>query len=121
MSDQILQQILQELKIIKSDQQQMKDDQQEMKSDIQNMKPLLDENTAIVKAIRDRQEETDAKLENLATDVHQIHGEIARLDEKIDVTHKEIVDELQNIRNDLDFTYQKTAINEREIYKLKNK
>jgi len=37
----------------------------------------------IVRAIRDRQEESDAKLDSLSMDVHHVHGEIAVVKEKI--------------------------------------
>jgi peptidoglycan hydrolase CwlO-like protein len=33
----------------------------------------------ITRAIYDRQEETDAKLEALASDVHKLHGEITAI------------------------------------------
>ena len=81
----------------------------------------VNENIEITKALRDRQEETDAKLEALSMDVHKMHGDLARLEEKVDSNHQETIDELQNLKLDLDFTYQKTTLNERELFKLKSK
>lgn len=81
----------------------------------------VNENIEITKALRDRQEETDAKLEALSMDVHKMHGDLTRLEEKVDSNHQETIGELQNLKLDLDFTYQKTTLNERELFKLKSK
>ncbi|NWL89614.1 hypothetical protein DMN77_18870 [Paenibacillus sp. 79R4] len=42
----------------------------------------------ITSAIRDRQEETDAKLEALSMDVHQLHGVVVAIKENIDELNK---------------------------------
>lgn len=62
MSEQLLKQILSELKDVKSQ---------------------LDENTKMTKAIYHRQEETDAKLEALSMDVHKAYGKITSLEDKL--------------------------------------
>lgn len=54
---------------------------QQILTELQSIKSQLDENTQITKTIRDRQEETDAKLENLSMDVHKIKGELLSLKE----------------------------------------
>ncbi|MEK4513111.1 hypothetical protein [Paenibacillus sp. FSL K6-2524] len=95
MSEQLLQQILQKLDNIEVEQQSMKSDMQSMKSDMQSMKSdilslkgtqglmqiQLNETNTIVRAIRDRQDETDAKLDALSMDVHKLHGELIFLKE----------------------------------------
>ena len=108
MSEQFLQQILGELKEIKTEMKEFKTEMKELKTEMnefkteqQSMKAQLNENTQLTRAIFDRQEETDAKLESLTMDVHKLHGEVA------------------DIKDILDFTYQKTTRNELEIYKLK--
>ncbi|WP_017754720.1 hypothetical protein [Calidifontibacillus oryziterrae] len=54
---------------------------QQILTELQSIKSQLDENTQITKTIRDRQEETDAKLVNLSMDVHKIKGELLSLKE----------------------------------------
>lgn len=80
----------------------------DMETNIESMKSQLDENTQLTKAVLHRQEETDAKLENLTFNHHKLHG---------DVTH--IKETLQNIKGDIQFTYEKTSQNELEIYRIK--
>lgn len=46
------------------------------------MSTQLQETNEIVRAIRDRQEETDAKLDALSMDVHKLHGEVASVKTK---------------------------------------
>ncbi|MNJ37998.1 hypothetical protein D3C77_328350 [compost metagenome] len=88
MSEQLLREILHKVSNIESDQQSMKSEMQSMKSEIQAIKETqglmqsqLDETNTIVRAIRDRQEETDAKLDALSMDVHQLRGDFVRLKE----------------------------------------
>ncbi|MNJ50405.1 hypothetical protein D3C77_456770 [compost metagenome] len=68
----------------------------------------------ITTAIRDRQEETDAKLEALTMDVNKIHGSTVRIDQKMDET-------LSDIRGDVRFLNHRIADLELEIDKLKNR
>lgn len=74
------------------------------------MKSGNSELKAIVDSIRDRQEETDAKLDSMAMDTHKMHGDILA-----------VKDQLKELKIDLEFTYQKTSRNELEINKLKNR
>lgn len=62
MSDQILNQILEELQSLKSGQAELQE---------------------ITRAIRDRQEGTDAKLEALSMDVHQLNGTAVSIKENL--------------------------------------
>ena len=110
MSEILLQQILSELKSVKTDVESMKADFQGMKADFQGMKTdiegmktdiegmktdikgikqeqqlmkiQLDENTQMIRAIYDRQEETDARQEALTMDVHKLHGEVTAIKEE---------------------------------------
>lgn len=75
----------------------------------------LDEIQEIVLAIRDRQEETDAKLEALSMDVHKAYGKITALEEDSAI----IKDKLTNIEDKIKFTSFKTFQNEEEIFKLR--
>ncbi|WP_334072177.1 MULTISPECIES: hypothetical protein [Paenibacillus] len=107
MSEQLLHQILQKLDHIETDVQTMKSDMQTMKSDMQTMKKdvvslketqelmqtQLGETNAIVRAIRDRQDETDAKLDALSMDVHKLHGELSSLKEGQE-RHEKILEKL---------------------------
>ncbi|WP_438316162.1 hypothetical protein [Sporosarcina sp. FA9] len=68
----------------------------------------MDENTQIVKSIRDRQEEKDAKLENLTIDVHSMQGVLTALTESV----------LSN-KYELEFISRKTYLNEMEIFNLR--
>lgn len=94
MSEKILQQILTEIK--------------DMKSEMTSMKSQINENTEILKSIRDRQEETDALLENLSMDVHQMRGDLTSLTETVGLINEE-----------LKFTSHKTIENEKEIFKIR--
>ncbi|BAQ10951.1 hypothetical protein OXB_2480 [Bacillus sp. OxB-1] len=111
MSEKLLQQILAELKDVKTEMKDFKFELNEIKSKVDdNTKKLetLDELKEITLALRDRQEETDARLESLAMDVHKMQGNVT-----------DIKEQLADIRSELEFTYQKTAKNEMELFKLK--
>ncbi|GAA0407833.1 hypothetical protein [Paenibacillus motobuensis] len=114
MSEQLLQQIIQKLDRIENEQQAMKSDMGSMKSELGSMKSelgsmkselgslketqalmqsQLSETNAIVRAIRDRQEETDSKLDALSMDVHKLHGELTHLKEGQE-RHERILEKL---------------------------
>ncbi|EKN64573.1 hypothetical protein P9E76_06925 [Schinkia azotoformans] len=59
----------------------MKEDIKGLKEDNQSIKSQLEENTQLTKAIHHRQEESDAKLENLSMDMHLMRGELSSLKE----------------------------------------
>lgn len=105
MNEKILEQILAEMKEIKIE---ITDIKTEMKSEMTSVKTLLNENTQIVKVIRDCQEESDAKLENLAMDVHHMRGDLTALTGFV-----------ATIKEELEFTSHKTVRNEKEIFKLR--
>lgn len=69
MTEQILNQILDKL--------------DEMNTRIGGLESGQAELQQITSAIRDRQEETDAKLEALSMDVHQLHGVVVAIKEEI--------------------------------------
>jgi septal ring factor EnvC (AmiA/AmiB activator) len=82
-----------EIKSMQADIMGIKDSQQSMQTEIKSMKSeikdikgsqylmqtQLNETNEIVRAIRHRQEETDAKLDALSMDVHKLHGEVLSL------------------------------------------
>lgn len=124
MSEKLLLQILAEVKDLRTDVNGIKSEITDMKADINgikseitgmkaditSMKAQLDENTQIIKVIRDRQEETDAKLENLTMDVHQMRGEVTALAETVEFIKKELA-----------FTSHKAYTNEKDIFNLLNR
>lgn len=79
-----------------------------IKEELKTIKTQLDENTQITKSILHRQNETDAKMDSISIDVHKVHGELTFVKE-----------EIADIKDTVDFTYQKTSKNELEIFKLK--
>ncbi|OAB34166.1 hypothetical protein [Paenibacillus glacialis] len=68
----------------------------------------------ITSAIRDRQEETDAKLEALSMDVNKIQGNTVRIEEKIN-------EDLVDIHGDVRFLSHRIVALEMDVDKLKNK
>lgn len=133
--------IRQEQEAIRQEQQTIRQEQQAIRQEqrilLQGQKRLeeqtylesgLKELNKLMTALLHRQDETDAKLEALATDVHSIHGEIAslkqslhELEEKVDSHYQQLNKRLDNIQLDVDFAVHKTAANERELYKIKNR
>lgn len=61
-----------------------------MKDEIQLLKTGQEELRLITSAIRDRQEETDAKLEALCLDVNHMHGDLVRIEQKLDENESEL-------------------------------
>lgn len=47
-----------------------------MFEEIKNINSQLEENTQITKAFHYRQDETDAKIDTIAIDIHKLHGEV---------------------------------------------
>lgn len=86
MSEQLLHQILQKLDQIETEVTSLKGTQELMQTQ-------LGETNAIVRAIRDRQDETDAKLDALSMDVHKLHGELSSLKEGQE-RHEKILEKL---------------------------
>lgn len=71
---------------IKDSQQSMQTEMKSMKSEIKDIKESqhlmqtqLNETNEIVRAIRHRQEETNTKLDALSMDVYRLHGEVLSL------------------------------------------
>jgi len=107
MSEQLLQQIIQKLDRIENEQQAMKSEIGSVKSEVGSMKSelgslretqalmqsQLSETNVVVRAIRDRHEETDAKLDALSMDVHKLHGELTHLKEGQE-RHERILEKL---------------------------
>lgn len=110
--EQFMKQMLSEMKEMRremrTDITEIKTRITEMKADQELMKSQLDENTQLTRAIFDRQEETDAKLENLTLYVHKSQEDVASI--KRDVT---------DLKSEVAFTYEKTLQNELEIFKLR--
>ncbi|MFD3259340.1 hypothetical protein ACE3MQ_12085 [Paenibacillus lentus] len=89
-----------EMKIMQSDMKTIKSEMQTMKADVQSVKGTqelmqtqLNETNAIVRAIRDRQDETDAKLDALSMDVHKLRGDFVRLQEGQE-RHEKVLEKL---------------------------
>lgn len=86
----------------------VKNEMADMKSEIAHLQQQTSENTQLIKAILHRQEESDAKLENLTIHVEKLHDEMSSM--RKDIT---------GIKNEIEYTYQKTSKNELEIFKLR--
>lgn len=82
-----------EMKTIKSEMQTMKADIQSVKGTQELMQTQFNETNAIVRAIRDRQDETDAKLDALSMDVHKLRGDFVRLQEGQE-RHEKVLEKL---------------------------
>lgn len=93
MSDQILNQILEELQSLKAGQSELQQ---------------------LTRAIRDRQEESDAKIEALSMDVNKIHGNTVRIEQKLD-------DNINDVRGDIRYLSHRVVALEMEVDKLKNR
>lgn len=78
----------------------------ELKQDVKQIQQQLIQTNEIVKAMQDRQDETDAKLESLTSDMH----------ERFDKTDRT----LRFLESDFDVMYKKVSEHEREISRLKH-
>ncbi|MCM3699991.1 hypothetical protein [Paenibacillus macerans] len=112
MSNAELKELLQS--VINESLQPVKDDIRSIKDDIQLLKTGQEELRLITSAIRDRQEETDAKLEALSMDVKYMHGDLVRIEQKLDENESEL-------RGDVRFLNHRIADLEMEVEKLKNR
>jgi len=97
-----------EQRAMRDEQLAMKDEQITMGERLVLMQSQIEENTTLTKAIRDRQEETDAKLENLTFNMHKQQGDVTAIRETV-----------ANIKSEIEYTYEKTSRNELEIFKLR--
>jgi uncharacterized protein (DUF3084 family) len=97
-----------ELTGIKSELVPVKSELTGVKTELANVKTQLDENTQMTRAIYDRQEETDARLENMSMDFNKMHGDVTAIKEQ-----------LTDVQSEVEFTYQKSSKNEMELFKLK--
>ncbi|MGZ7441958.1 hypothetical protein [Paenibacillus sp. TH7-28] len=112
MSNAELKELLQS--VINESLQPVKDDIRSVKDEIQLLKTGQEELRLITSAIRDRQEETDAKLEALSMDVKHMHGDLVRIEQKLDENESEL-------RGDVRFLNHRIADLEMEVEKLKNR
>lgn len=62
----------------------IKKELQEMKTKMETLESGQHELQQITRAIRDRQDETDAKLEALSMDVHHLNGKVEGLSAKVE-------------------------------------
>ncbi|KYD32460.1 hypothetical protein [Parageobacillus toebii] len=123
--------IRKEQEAIRKEQQTIRQEQQILlqgQKEQTYLKSGLKELNELMTALLHRQDETDAKLEALATDIHNIHGEITflkqdlhKLEEKADSHYQKLNEQLDNIKLDVDFAVHKTTENERELYKMKSR
>lgn len=88
MSEPLLMQILEELRSVKEMQQTMQGTQEAMQGRMDAMQETqelmqiqLKETNQIVSAILNRQDETDAKLDSMAMDIHKLRGDVTELKE----------------------------------------
>lgn len=74
----------------------------------------------IVRAIHDRQEETDAKLEALTMDVHRLRADVKRIEQQLEQDQMQTNANLDKLSTIINFTLEKTNKNELAIYDLQN-
>ncbi|AVD55934.1 MAG: hypothetical protein SOH59_07805 [Heyndrickxia faecalis] len=113
--DQKLELILKKLSSLESGQKELnqkfealESGQKELNNKFEVLESGQKELGQIVRTIRDRQEETDAKIDALSMDVHHVHGEIAGVKE-----------EIKDLRNGVIFVNRKVADAEFEINMMK--
>ncbi|MEC0331601.1 hypothetical protein P4H42_18465 [Paenibacillus macerans] len=109
-----LQPVKDDIRSVKDDIRSVKDEIRSVKDEIQLLKTGQEELRLITSAIRDRQEETDAKLEALSMDVNHMHGDLVRIEQKLDENESEL-------RGDVRFLNHRIADLEMEVEKLKNR
>ena len=68
---------------------------------LESLESQTTENTQLLKAVINRQEETDAKLDNMAMDIHKLHGEVTSLEDQT-VANSELKAPLENIIHRVD-------------------
>ncbi|RAV21378.1 hypothetical protein [Paenibacillus contaminans] len=66
---------------IENDVQELKTDVRELKSDVHSLKSGQSELYQIYRALRDRQDESDAKPDGMAMDVHRMQADVTALKE----------------------------------------
>lgn len=119
MQEQLLQQILREIQGVRGEMSDLKQDVSTLKQGVGDLKhdvstlkqdvgdlkqsqnimqQQLDENTQMLKAILHRQDETDAKLDNLSLDVHKLHGIVTANTQKLDALNDDVA-ELKKVEN----------------------
>ena len=81
--DKKIEQMNKKIGNIDSKVQQMDSKMGNIDSKVQQMDTQLNENTQLTKAILHRQEETDAKLDNLTFHHHKLYGEVIGLKETV--------------------------------------
>ncbi|KQC48579.1 hypothetical protein AP057_10220 [Geobacillus sp. Sah69] len=120
------QEIRKEQQEIRKEQQEIRLEQQRLRQEQDSLRAGQTELNGIVAALLHRQDETDAKLEALAADVHQLHREFSslkqtvdRLEQKMDSRYEQLAAQIEDIKLDLNFIAHRTVDNERIIYKLK--
>ncbi|AMQ22294.1 MULTISPECIES: hypothetical protein [unclassified Geobacillus] len=133
MSDALLAQVLDRLNAMDSTLQKLVEGQERLereqiaiRQEQDSLRAGQTELNGIVAALLHRQDETDAKLEALAADVHQLHREFSslkqtvdRLEQKMDSRYEQLSAQIEDIKLDLNFIAHRTVDNERIIYKLK--
>jgi chromosome segregation ATPase len=73
------QSLKEDVQVLKGDFRSLKEDIQSLKEDVLSLKSGQSELYQLVRVIHDRQEESDARIEALSMDVHQVIGELTSL------------------------------------------
>ncbi|SOB93768.1 hypothetical protein SAMN05880501_101696 [Ureibacillus xyleni] len=93
---QLLETLVQGIEKLNYEMSQFKAELSQVKTEMSQVNAQLDENTQITKAILHRQDETDAKLDQLAMDVHNLHAEVASTKEESAI-HTQRIDQLSEL------------------------
>ncbi|AGT30695.1 hypothetical protein M493_01795 [Geobacillus genomosp. 3] len=121
------QEIRKEQQEIRKEQQEIRLEQQRLRQEQDSLRAGQTEWNGIAAALL-RYQKTDAKLEALTADVHQLHHEFAslkqtvdRFEQKMNSHCEQLTAQIEDIKLDLNFIAHRTVDNERIIYKLKER
>lgn len=87
--EKVLQEILTTVQAIQTDVSQLKTDVKSLDIRVGNLEKGQIELIEICRSIRDRQEETDAKVEGISMDVHELYGKVEKVDEKVSLINED--------------------------------
>lgn len=100
---------------IENDVQELKTDVRELKTDVHSLKSGQSELYQIYRALRDRQDESDAKLDGMAMDVHRMQGDVTALKEGQIAMQSDIAE----LKNDQSAMKSDIAVMRTDISELK--
>ncbi|WP_143565340.1 hypothetical protein [Sporosarcina sp. P7] len=114
MSDVLLQQILSEMKGIKTDISGIKSDVSTLKSDVSALKLHVEVLNTDMSEVKKEQQLTNKRLSSIETKQDTIYINYVSLTE----IQSKTLSLLEQLQTDVEFTYQKTAMNDLKINRI---